>query len=188
MLAGWEAGQARDVQQDMARLTLEVVAETLLGADVAPQAAEFGAIMDTLMECFSAGRSLFGLLPLPPTPREAAAVRRLDRLVDGLIADASPAVGEETTLLSHLRAGPGSARALREQVKTFLAAGHESSALALTWAFLMLVGTPRSGCAAGGGATWGAREAVTPRRTTCPTFRTPRPSSRKHCACIPHSG
>lgn len=142
MLDGWSPGQTRDLPGDMTRLTLDIIGQTLLGTDLGPQAAEIGAVMDTLMACFSADRSFFGLMPLPPTPREARAVRRLNRLVDGLIADAGPA-----PLLSPLRAEPGAvggARAVREQVKTFLAAGHESSALALTWAFLLLAAHPEA--------------------------------------------
>lgn len=141
MLDGWSPGQTRDLPGDMTRLTLDIIGQTLLGTDLGPQAAEIGAVMDTLMACFSADRSFFGLMPLPPTPREVRAVRRLDRLVDGLIADAEPAA----PLLSPLCAEPGAAggaRAVREQVKTFLAAGHESSALALTWAFLLLASHP----------------------------------------------
>lgn len=145
-LDGWAQGQTRDVPQDMTRLTLGVIGQTLLGTDIGARASEIGAVMDTLMACFSARRSLFGLIPLPPTRREARAVRQLDRLVDSLIADGGTGGGPET-LLSRLRAEPGKVgdpRNLREQVKTFLAAGHESSALALTWAFLLLAAHPEA--------------------------------------------
>lgn len=142
MLDGWAAGQTRDLPRDMTRLTLEIIGETLLGTALGGVADEIGDVMDTLMECFGADRSAFGLMPLPPTQRETRAVRRLDRLVDSLIAAAGPG-----PLLTPLRAEPGAAggaRAVREQVKTFLAAGHESSALALTWAFLLLASHPKA--------------------------------------------
>ena len=87
MLNDWAPGQSRAVLRDMARLTLGVIGQTLLGRDIRPQADEIAAVMDTLMTCFSAPRSCFGLMPLPPMLREARAVRRLDRLVDDLIGD-----------------------------------------------------------------------------------------------------
>jgi len=159
-LAGWQEGQVRDVLHDMACLTLEVVAQTLLGVDGANRAEPISAAMDALMQGFSAPSSLFGLLPRLPTPREAAAGRRLDRLVDGLVRDghAAGAGAKPPTLLSHLLAAPEpgchtqgdrqtsrkASRRLCEQVKTFLTAGHESSALALTWAFLLLATHPEA--------------------------------------------
>ncbi len=146
-MAGWGVGQARDLQRDMAHLTLEIAAWTLLGADVAARTDEIAGAMDDLMGSFAESRNPFGLLPLPPTPREARAARRLDRLVEALIsAPADTPTGGAPTLLSLLQAGPGGQdrRALREQVKTFLAAGHESSALALTWAFVLLARHPEA--------------------------------------------
>ena len=149
MLDDWAPGQVRDVTRDMARLTLGVIGRTLLGADVGARSGEISAAMDTLMSCFTARHSLFGLVPLPPTLREARAVRQLDHIVDGLIADGlnreDGADGGAQTLLSRLSAQPeavGGARGLREQVKTFLAAGHDSSALTLSWAFLLLAAHP----------------------------------------------
>lgn len=156
-LESWQVGQTRDVQHDATRLTLEIVAGTLMQVDIAAEAGEISATMDTLMRCFSAGRSLFGLLPLPPTPQESTAARRLDRLVDAIIRAApktcrAEAEGRAPNLLSLLMTGQegraGKAvrhRRLREQVKTFLAAGHESSALVLTWALLLLAQNPEAG-------------------------------------------
>jgi len=100
--------------------------------------------MDTLMARFTAGRSFFGLIPLPPTPLEVQATRRLDSVVDFLIRHHRAGGEEASDLISLLQrpaitGEPGlSGRSLREQVKTFLAAGHESSALALTWAWILL--------------------------------------------------
>jgi len=135
-LTKWTPGETRNVQRDMARLTLEIVTETMFGADIGDQAGEIGDAMDTVMDCFGSIYSLFGLIPLPPSLPELKAMRRLDRLVDELIAkarEASPSACPH--LLSRLAGEP---KQVRDQIKTFLAAGHESSALALTWAFLLL--------------------------------------------------
>jgi len=146
MLDGWQEGQPRDILRDMTRLTLEVIGKTLLGTEIGPVTDEISAIMTTLMQCFNA--RVFGLLPLPPSLREACAVRRLNTLADGLIADGLAADSHGTqTLLARLHSGPGGTvgrHGLREQVKTFLAAGHDSSSLTLTWAFLLLAAHPEA--------------------------------------------
>ena len=147
MLDGWHPEEPRDVLRDMTGLTLEVIGQTLLGVDFGPLTDEIIGIMATLMECFNA--RAFGLLPLPPSRREARAVRRLNALVDGLITEglAAASASGEKTLLARLHAEPGGtigAHGLREQVKTFLAAGHDSSSLTLTWAFLRLAAHPEA--------------------------------------------
>jgi len=151
MLVGWQSGQPREILRDMTRLTLEVIGRTLFGVELGPVSDEIGAIMTTLMECFNT--RAFGLLPLPPSPRELRAVRRLNTLVDRLIAEglaggrASASSDGAETLLWRLHTAPGGtvgAHGLREQVKTFLAAGHDSSSLTLTWAFLLLEAHPEA--------------------------------------------
>ncbi len=145
MLDDWTVGQPRWVLSDMTRLTLEIIGQTLLGVSLGPAAEEISAIMTTLMECFNARG--FGLLPLPPALRELRAVRRLDALVDGFIAEGLAAARSRQTLLARLHAEPGGTvgtHGLREQVKTFLAAGHDSSSLTLTWAFLSLAAHPNA--------------------------------------------
>ena len=139
MLDDWEQGQFRDIQRDMSRLTLEIVAETMLGANIRADADAISEAMDTVMRCFAAPGRFFGLLPLPPSRTEIAAIRTLDRLVDRLIENAGNSEDQQR-LLSLL--GNGTATQKREQVKTFLTAGHESSAMALTWIFLLLANAP----------------------------------------------
>lgn len=146
MLDGWTAEEPRRVLRDMTRLTVEIVGQTLLGVNLGPVSGEISAIMATLMECFNARG--FGLLPLPPALRELRAIRRLDRLVDTLIAEGLAAdTNGKQTLLTRLHTEPGGTagtHGLREQVKTFLAAGHDSSSLTLTWALLMLATHPEA--------------------------------------------
>jgi len=149
MLDGWEHGEERDVLRDMARLTLQIVVRTMLGTDAGEAADEISESMDTIMAHFSAPYRLFGLAPIPPAIAEIAAVRKLDCLVERLIEDAGDLnpFGDETLLKSLMAAEghPDRKRYLREQIKTFLAAGHESSALTLTWAFALLAQHPNVG-------------------------------------------
>jgi cytochrome P450 len=93
------------------------------------------------------------LPPAVPTPRNLRyrrAIRVLDSLVYGIIADRRARPGIETgDLLSMLLAtrdeetGEGlSDRELRDQLLTFIAAGHETTAVALAWTFYLLSENP----------------------------------------------
>ena len=158
-LEDWRPGQTRLLQQDMAQLALQIVACTLLGVDEAGWAEEASAAVDTLMARFTAQRSLFGMIPMPATPTERRAARQLDEAVETLLRrhaerpDAGPPDPKLADMLSLLRqpvAAGGEGRhgpLLHEQVKTFLSAGHESSALTLVWAFLLLARAPEADAA-----------------------------------------
>lgn len=155
-LADWRPGQSRLLQQEMAHLALQIVAHTLLEVDLPDWPAEASAAVDTLMARFTAQRSLFGMLPLPATPAELQAAHRLDQVVDTLLrhhtarTTPSPCDPRSADMLSLLRCpadagGTDTNRpTLREQIKTFLSAGHESSALTLVWTFLLLAQHPHT--------------------------------------------
>lgn len=147
-MSKWEAGQTLDLQGEMTQLTLAIAARTLLGAQEMDWTAEAGAAMDTLMVRFTAGASLYGMIPIPPGKEERRATQKLDSIIDMLIQRHDTALGSREkedanpdllTLLQKPDEGKVERQnSLREQVKTFLAAGYESSALTLTWAFLLL--------------------------------------------------
>jgi len=155
-LADWQPGQTRLLQQDMAHLALQVVAHALLDVDETGWSEEASTAVDTLMARFTAQRSLFGMIPLPATPAERQAARELDTVVETLLrrhaerAPTEPIDPKQADMLSVLRgsvarSGEGmSGLPLHGQIKTFLSAGHESSALTLVWAFLLLARNPHA--------------------------------------------
>ncbi len=153
MLEGWAEGQARDLQADMMRLTLEIVAKTLFDADVTGDAQEASVAMETLLECFTA--RIRRLAPMPewvPTPtnlRLQRAAGRLDRLLLEIIARRRASGEEHGDLLSMLlRAqdegdgGRMSDRQLRDEAMTLFMAGHETTANTIAWTFSLLAGHP----------------------------------------------
>ena len=163
MLDGWRAdpraarGAAveRDVHADMMRLTLQIACRTLFGADACPDPDAVGHAMEQSLRALD-GR--FGRwLPVPdwfPTPanrRLRRALRTLDDVVGGIIARRRGAdgAGDGNDLLSMLvRArddddGSGMTDAqLLDEVRTIFLAGHETTALALTYALYLLAGHP----------------------------------------------
>jgi cytochrome P450 len=152
-LREWRPGQTRDVHADLMRLTLEIVARALFGANVADQADRVGRALEAILEYFANPVALFPWLqwlPLPVIRRYRRAVRDLDALFYGTIARqrAGPAAGDD--LLSRFLAArdeDGSRmtdRQLRDELATLFLAGHETTALALSFCFYLLARHPEA--------------------------------------------
>jgi cytochrome P450 len=149
LLAGWTPGRTVNVDGEMMRLTLDITGRTLFGADVTGDAADVGEALRVLQETFLA---LFtSLVPVPPwlpTPtnlRLRRAVRRLDAILYRLIAERRRGGGDRGDLLSlllHARDeedGRGMTdRQVRDEAMTLFLAGHETTALALSWTWYLL--------------------------------------------------
>jgi cytochrome P450 len=151
-LARWRAGEVRDVRQEMMALTFEIVAETLFGADVRGDVAEIGAAFNVGIEevaaRFRRPIRVPDWVPTPSNRRYLRAVRRMDDLIVRIIRERR-AQGYESRedLLSRMlrardEAGAIDERQLRDEVMTMLLAGHETTALALTWTWSLLSSHP----------------------------------------------
>jgi cytochrome P450 len=148
-LADWRDGDVRDVHEDMMRLTLRVVGKTLFDADVESEAPDVGRELTTSLAELS--NQMVGpefLLPMRiPTPsrlRLRQAVRHLDPLVYRIIGERRRSGADEGDLLSMLLRAQdedGSRMTdsqLRDEAMTIVLAGHETTALALSWAWYLL--------------------------------------------------
>lgn len=142
-------GEVRDVHEDLMRLTLDIVAKTLLGVEVASVAAQIGSALGTLMDRFSgAGVMVPMSLPTSTNLRSKRAIETLDEIVYGIIRDRR-ATGDTGDLLSMLIAaiddeGAMSDRQLRDEVLTLMLAGHETTALTLGFALDQLARHPEA--------------------------------------------
>jgi cytochrome P450 len=152
-VAAWSDGAVIEVQAEMSRLTLRVVCRALFDADVGGEAAVVGAALPIALRELDAqihGPEL--LLPswvgTPSRLRLRRAVRHLDRVVYGVIAQRRRSDEDRGDLLSALLAvrdedGTGMTdRQLRDETITVMLAGHETTALALAWALHLLAGDP----------------------------------------------
>ena len=152
-MADWKDGEIRDVHADMMAITQAIVAKTLFDADVSDDAHDVGHARHVLMEDFARRRarllSLPGFIPTPARRRTRRAIERLDRIVYGIIA-ARRASGEDrgdllSTLLHAQDADDGSRmtdRQVRDEVMTLFLAGHETTAVALSWTWYLLAQHP----------------------------------------------
>jgi cytochrome P450 len=153
MIDGWADGQARDVQEDMMRVTLEIVAKCLFDADVSGDAADASAAMETLIHCFTRRVDSWIKLPMRfPTPsnlRFARAFDRLDRIIFAIIADRRASGVDRGDLLSLLLQAQDeddgrrmTDRQLRDEAMTLFMAGHETTANTLAWTWMLLSQNP----------------------------------------------
>lgn len=154
------AARVRDVHTDMMRVTLQIACKTLFGADVCPNPDVVGRAMEDGLEGIAA--RFRRTVPLPswlPTPanlRLRRSMKALHAVVADIIAGRRAAMaraddggkGDGDDLLSMLlsaRDEDGTAMTstqLLDEVLTLLLAGHETTALALSYALFLLAAHP----------------------------------------------
>jgi cytochrome P450 len=147
MLANWQDGETRDIHQEMMRLTLQIVVRALFNVE-SEETTQISSAMNLIMGNTTGIRMLFPpIARYLPTPRMISfrrAVKHLDETVYGIIAQHRVRDADTGDLLSMLigaRDEDGSRmsdKQLRDEVLTFLLAGHETTALALSWTWHLL--------------------------------------------------
>lgn len=153
MGSGWRNGATLNVAEEMQRLTLAIVGQTLLGADLAGVARRVAESLTaihrlstlTYRSVLPFGRGL-RRLPLPGNLRLRRAVARLDEIVYPLIDERRRDCSGRQDLLSMLllaqdEQGSGQAMTdvqVRDEITTLFLAGHETTANALTWTWYLL--------------------------------------------------
>jgi cytochrome P450 len=151
--AALPAGTTLDIAQEMMHLTLAIVGKTLLDADVLRDAPEVGQAMDTLIHAFDRTMSpmhlILGRLGLRSNEDFFAARRSLDAIIFRIIDERRQQPGDRGDLLSMLMSAQDdealdaeqrhmSNQQVRDEAMTLFLAGHETTALALTWTFMLL--------------------------------------------------
>jgi cytochrome P450 len=153
MLHGWRAGERRDLHAEMMRLTLDIVAKTLFDSDLAADAQVIGDSIATLsnrfMEVLPLLVPVLNELPTPGARRMRRAIAALDEVITRMIREHRRVPGEGRgdllDMLLSARDEDGSRMSdqqVRDEVTTLLLAGHETTAIALTWAFHLLCAHP----------------------------------------------
>jgi len=156
--ADWEAAAQRgdtvDACTDMMKVTLRAVAETLFGDDLAASVDEINRVFPTILSCLAARvsspvRPPLGL-PTANNRRLRPALDTLDAILRRLIAarrrlaDGAADDGHGdllTTLIAAQDAETGGSMSdvqLRDEVMTMMIAGHETTANARSWLWVLL--------------------------------------------------
>ena len=140
-------GGVLDVDPPVMAMALEVVGESLFGHQLGPVADRLAqATLEALGEVVALARMPLRAPRWVPTPgnrRMAHAMGELDAAVAAILArrDAE-GPGDPPDMLDRMRAAGLSAPEIRDEIVTFLVAGHETVASALTWALLLVAGRP----------------------------------------------
>ncbi len=149
MLDGWKDGEIRDIHHEMMALTLRIAAKTLMDFEVEQDIADMDhAVNDLIEEMASRFKRPFVIpdwVPLPGHIRYRRAISTGERVIARMIAERrANGYTDRTDFLSRLMAardedGSGMPdRQLRDETLTLLLAGHETTALALSWSFFLL--------------------------------------------------
>jgi cytochrome P450 len=152
MLDSWQEKCERNIHQDLMRVTLEIVAQCLFGAEVADAAERVGKAMEVVTERFITNASLAMLfrfdIPVLFARGEWRAIRELNEIIGSIIRKRSSSDQPREDLLDMLlRArdadgNPMSAGQVRDEAMTLFLAGHETTAIALSWACYLVAQDP----------------------------------------------
>jgi len=150
-LEGWRDGQTLCLHEQMSRLTLDIAARTLFGTDVERDAEIIDEALTVIMAQYIT--NYLGAFPIPiwlPTPgnfRAKRAVRSIDAIIYRMLQTRRASPEHADDLLSWLvRAaddgGDIGDREVRDELVTLLLAGHETTALVLSWTLMLVAQHP----------------------------------------------
>jgi len=152
MLARWRPGERVDVHFEFSGLTSAIALKTLFGLEDDRDREPFvAALRNAFLLMSEKFRSLVRVPLWFPTPRNLRlkrAIAHLNRVVDGYIAAGRARTEPGDDLLSRLvnaRDDDGSRmtdRQLRDEAMTLYLAGHETTALTLSWSWALLAEHP----------------------------------------------
>jgi cytochrome P450 len=150
----WRDGQSIDAREEMTRLTLHIVAEALFGAALGPEVDAISNAMDFNVRAFQRMTTRLGrvlaFLPTPFTIRYLLSRGQVLNVLRKFVANRRASGKERDDLLGRLLAAktPDGKPAMSEQqlideCVTLFAAGHETTANALTFTLWLLALNPQ---------------------------------------------
>lgn len=146
LVSTWRDNETLDIVEAMMRLTLGIVCRTLFDVDVPGEAAAIGHDIETAQRY--AMRRLRYPFPLPQG-KALAALARLDERIYGIIRQRRNNLTDRGDLLSMLLLTrdeeTGEAlddKAVRDEAMTLFLAGHETTALAVSYSWYLLAQHP----------------------------------------------
>lgn len=146
--SAWHDGEVRDVATEMSRLTCSIAVKTLFGLDLGPEADRVSKILPGLMRyTVKRARSPLHLpasLPTPANRRARTAFAYVNDLIYRLIEERRSRQSGGSDLLSRFIAATDedgshmTPQQLRDETITMFFAGHETTALTLSWTWYLL--------------------------------------------------
>jgi len=152
----WRGGETRNMAEEMMELTLEAAVRTLFGTTLPGEAQQVGRAMTFLMRySLRRARSPFQIPAGWPTPKNRRATKEfdfLDSVVYRIIGERKAQGNSQrhTDLLSMLMGAMDedgtqmTPKQLRDETMTLFLAGHETTALTLSWTWYLLSQNPKA--------------------------------------------
>jgi cytochrome P450 len=149
-IGAWSDGEIIDAHPEMMTLTLRIAAETLFDAQVEDDIATIDRAVHDLILCldqrFNRPLQIPDWMPLPGNRRYLAAIASIEEVISRLVRERrlSGEAPAKRDLLSRLMTArdehgqPMSDELIRDEAITALLAGHETTALAMSWAIRLL--------------------------------------------------
>ncbi|RDI71809.1 cytochrome P450 [Halopelagius longus] len=165
MVEEWEDGDVRDVQLEMARVTVKIIVEAMFGASIDDERTRVvQANLEPLGRRFEPDPFRFLVPDWAPTKENREykrSVRVLEGIIDEIVAertgtesDPSATVTDApeeraprdllSVLLRAKKRGDQTDEQLRDEMMTMLLAGHDTTALTLTYAWYLLSQHPEA--------------------------------------------
>ena len=143
----WSDGGEINLVAEMSGLTLDGVGSALFGSDLRGSAPQITRALADLLAGFRLAMAPGGVLllrsPLPTARRVRRAKAELNSVVDDLLRRRTAESADGPTIVDLLTSQPEfTDRQVRDQVMTLLLAGHETTAMALTWALAAIDQAP----------------------------------------------
>ncbi|MBK8020416.1 MAG: cytochrome P450 [Chloroflexi bacterium] len=148
MVASWRDDQVLEVDHEMAGLTMRIISKILFDAEVGPDADIISASVSDALHVVNDRMNRFFASPRWVPTRENrlyyGAIERLNALIFRFMADRRRSGEDKGDVLSMLLAAQEedgermTDEQIRSEAMTLFGAGHETTALALTWTWYLL--------------------------------------------------
>jgi len=149
---GWQDGEVRDIHREMMKVTMEIVSKALFDADVERDVEEVGDAFEVVLKeigvRFRRPFRISDALPTPGNLRYRRGVAIVNRVINRIVAERRARPADRGDLLSTLmsaRDDDGAAMSdaqLRDELVTLFLAGHETTAIVLSWTWHLLAQHP----------------------------------------------
>jgi len=155
LLKTWYPGDRLDMSRAMQELTLRIVSKCLFSIDLSNQLGPLSDAFDGIIgSSTSMAEDLLNIRidnPITGYGKRMAAIRQLDMLIYTLIAQRRDDDRDYNDVLSMLMSAQSredpdtklTEKQIHDHIMTFLAAGHETTAIALVWTFYLLSQYPQ---------------------------------------------
>jgi cytochrome P450 len=150
----WQAGETRNMHHEMMELTLRIVVRTLFDVEAPKDVDALGRAFDRAVKEIAARfRRPFKIPDWVPTPgnlRYREAIRRIEGFIQRVIDERRRDGGDRGDLLSMLLAArdeDGTSmtdQQVRDEAITLFLAGQETTAIALSWIWMLLSQNPEA--------------------------------------------